>query len=119
MAEDLAVAQSNLALGQSRHLRIVRHHNDRVALTMQIAKKIRNDGLIGGIEIAGRLIRQQDRRIINKRPRNADTLLLAAREFTGQMLNSIAKTNPFQSSLGLGFIRHRMKILRQHHVFNR
>ena len=78
MAEDLAVAQSNLALGKSRHLWIVRHHNDRVALTMQIAKKVRYNRLVGRIEIPGRLIRKQQRGLVHQRPRDRHTLLLAA-----------------------------------------
>ena len=69
------MAQRNLPLRQPRHLRIMRHHHDRVSIAMQILQQLRHNRLIRRIQIPRRLIRQQNRRIIN--------LSAATRESTG------------------------------------
>jgi hypothetical protein len=78
VAEDLPMAQRDLPLGKASHLRIMRNHNDRMAVVVQVLQQLSDDRLIRRIQIARRLIRQQNRRVIDQRSRNADPLLLAA-----------------------------------------
>ena len=90
------MAQRNLPLRQPRHLRIMCHHHNRVSIAMQILQQLRHNRLIRRIQIPRRLIRQQNRRIINQRPCNANPLLLPTRQLTRQMRNAIP--NPTFSS---------------------
>ena len=48
------------------------------------------------IEIAGRLIRQNQLRFVDQRPRNSDALLFAARELVRPMLQAFAQSDSLQ-----------------------
>ena len=119
MTEDLTVAEGDLALGESGHLWVVGDHDDGVALTMKFAQKVCDDGLVGSIEIAGGFIGEKDWWVVNQRPRNTYALLFTTRQLFGEVVNAVAKTDSLEGCFGLGFIRHGMKVLREHYVFNR
>ncbi len=83
MAEDLAVVESDPAVGESRHLGIVGDHDNGVALVMQVGQQVGDDLLVGGVKVSSGLVGQQDGRVIDESPGDADALLLAAGELTG------------------------------------
>ena len=58
--------------------RIVRDHADRRATLMKLAEQIHHRLAVLGIEIAGWLVREQNRRIARDSSRHRDTLLLPA-----------------------------------------
>ena len=78
LLDDAAVEQVDLSLGKTRIAGIVRHHADRRALTMQIAQQIHHRFAIGGIEVTGRLMLEQDRGRTRQRACDSDALLLTA-----------------------------------------
>ena len=88
MTENLAMAQRNLALSERGHLGVVGDHDDGVALGVQVLEQFGDDRLVGGVEVAGRLVGQKNRWVIDEGAGDADTLLLAAGEFTGQMIDA-------------------------------
>jgi hypothetical protein len=49
-----------------------------------------------GIEVAGRLVGQQQHRLVGQRPGDGDALLLAARQLRRPMLEALAKPQPLQ-----------------------
>ena len=76
-----AVAQRQLRFGQRRQRRVVRHqHQGRLARMIDGQQQIHDVPAVGAVEIAGRLVGEQDRRIVGQRAGNRDPLLLAAGE---------------------------------------
>ena len=85
MAEDLAVAERDLALGERGHLGIVSDHDDGVALAMQVLQQFGDDLLVGGVEVAGGLVGEEDGWVVDEGAGDADALLFAAGELAGQV----------------------------------
>ena len=52
------------------------------------------------VEIAGRLVGQQQRRLHHQRPRNRDALLLAAGQLARPMLQTFGQSDPSQEIRG-------------------
>lgn len=117
MTEHLAVAESDLSLRQSGHLGIVGDHDNGVALGMEVLKKLSDDLLIGGVEIARRFVREEDGWVVDECAGDTDSLLLATGELAGEMLSPMTQADAFESGAGLFFIGHGMKVLREHYVF--
>src|ERR1700691_5241623 len=61
----------------------MRHLNDRRTLLIQVAEQFHDFLGLRRMEISGRLIREQQRRFMNDRPRDPDQLLLSAGELAG------------------------------------
>lgn len=118
MAEDFAVAESDLALCKSGHFWVVRHHDDGVAVAVQVFEQLGDDLLIGCVEVAGWFVSEQDRRIIDEGAGDADALLFAAGEFAGQVVGAMAEANFFECATGFGFVGHGVEVLREHDVFD-
>ena len=80
-AGDAAVAQRDGHVGERGQLGIVRHQHDRrLARAIDLEQQL--DDLAAGlaVEVAGRLVGEEERRIVGERARDGDALLLAARE---------------------------------------
>ena len=72
-----------------RHVRVVRDdENRRAERDVQIADEPQNVGAGLRVEIACRLVRQQDRRIHRQRARNGDALALSARQLVRKMVHA-------------------------------
>ena len=76
-----ALLEVQRPLGARRGVRIVRHHDDGLAV-LAVERLQQVEDLVAGlaIEVAGRLVAEQQRRIGDDRARDADALLLAARQ---------------------------------------
>src|SRR6185295_17015421 len=88
--DDAAVAQGDGALAALRHGHVVRDDDDRRAEAgVQVADQREN--LLAGarVEVAGRFVGEQDRRIDRQRARDRDALPLAAGELVGQMMQAV------------------------------
>src|SRR5207248_730078 len=73
---------------------------------IQLAEK-RVDSFAGGlVEVAGRLVGEQQARLQNQRPGQCDPLLLAARELAGLVIEAVAEPDDLQhlARLGLGLL---------------
>ena len=86
---------------------------------MQLAEKSDHDFFVGFVEVPGGLIGQDQLRLIDQRPRNRHALLLSAGKLRRQMRQAVAQSHALQRFRGLPFVRDTVKILRQHHVFER
>src|SRR5256886_8766617 len=75
-------------------VRIVRHHHDGL-LEFLVQPLEQREHLFGGlaIQIAGRLVRHQDRGIARDGPRDRHALLLAARELARIMVHAVGKAD--------------------------
>src|SRR2546430_15365119 len=76
---------------------IVGHHHDRLAV-IAIERLQQLEDLVAGfsIEIARRLVAEQQRRIRDDGPRDADTLLLSTRELAWIVFRAIGQTDDFE-----------------------
>src|SRR2546425_10412490 len=61
LLDDAAVEQVDGAVGVTRIPRVVRHHTEGGAAPVQLAQKLHDRLAALGIEVPGRLVRQQDR----------------------------------------------------------
>src|SRR5437016_437637 len=77
-AHDPAVEQMDFSIRVSRKACIVRDHADGRAPTVQLAQQLHHLLAICGIEIAGRLIREENDRLARDRTRDGHALLLAS-----------------------------------------
>ena len=63
---------------------VVRHEDDALAVLMREVAQQRDDLIPGlAVEVASRLVGQDDARVIGERPGDGNPLLLAARELRG------------------------------------
>ncbi len=65
----------------------------RAVARMQIDQQIEDGRTRDGVEVAGRLVREQQRWIDDERSRNRDSLLLATGELRWQRIAAVAKTH--------------------------
>ena len=80
-----------------RSLRVMRDHNDRlIEFLVKLAKHLKHDRRIFSVEITCRLVREYDRRTIDHRPGQSDTLLLAAGKLKRFVVHFIFKLQEFQ-----------------------
>ena len=79
-------------LGARRGVRIVRHHDDGLALLL-VQRLQQVEDLVArlAVEVAGGLVAQQERRIGDDRARDADALFLAARQLARLVLGALAQ----------------------------
>ena len=92
-----ALVEVQRALRALGRVRIVRDHDDRLAV-LAVERLQQVEDLVAGlaIEIAGRLVAEQQRRVGDDRARDADALLLAARELARVVLGAIGEADDLQ-----------------------
>src|SRR6185503_8382697 len=76
--DDAAVEQVNSAIGVRGVARIVRDHADRGAAAMQFAQQLHHCFAILRVEVTGRFVREQNRRLAGDGAGHGDALLLTA-----------------------------------------
>ena len=90
----LSVPDLEDAVGQFPRFGIVGDHHDRPARCSELAQQ-RQDLFAGlGIQAAGRLVGQDDRRIVDDRPRDGNSALLAPRELGRKSLDAFFRSRP-------------------------
>src|ERR1044071_5396883 len=107
------------AIGETGNNRIMRDHDDGASLGVHFTQLAENDFFIHGVKVAGRLVGQNDVRIVYKSAGDADALLLAAGKLRRQMLGAVFEADLVERGQRFGLVRHAMKVLRQHDVFKR
>ena len=93
---DLPVKEVDGPVGHVRIPRIVRDHANRGAIIMQLLEQPHHCVAVPGVEVARRLIRQQDERLADDRPRDRDTLLLAARQLIRVVPRAVSKPHSLE-----------------------
>ncbi len=82
-------------------VRLVGHQDDRDALLhVQSLEDAHDLGAGLGIQVAGRLVGQDDARLVDQRPRDGDALLLPAGQLVGPMVDAVAQPYRLQGALG-------------------
>ena len=79
MLYDPPIEEINHAIRVISVPRIVGYHADRRSALMKLAEEIHHRFAVLGIEIAGRFVGEQNRRIASDSPRYRHALLLTAR----------------------------------------
>ena len=71
-------------------VRIVRNHHDRLLeVLVQPLQNLQHFCCGMAVEVTGRFVRQQQRRIADNRARDGDALFLSAGELLGQVMNPV------------------------------
>ena len=113
------IPQMQNPAGRLRDRQVMGDLDNGVSLPVQFLKQTQNFPAGGGIQRAGRLIRQQQRRSAHKSAGNGHTLLLAALKLAGPVLQPV-----FQPHAGQAFPGDRFRLpvgeapqqQRHHHI---
>src|SRR5215217_5790120 len=128
LVDDPAVRQEDDPVGIRRRRRIVRDHDDRlVVLLHRVAQEGQQLGAGARIEVAGRLVGEDDLGPAHQGPGGGDPLLLSARELAREMIEAIAQADgvddlviPVAIHLGPGDVDRQRDVLggreRRHQV---
>ena len=82
----MTVAEANRPRGIGRHVRFVRHHENRDApVPIEANEKLHDLDTAGAVQIAGRLVREEHRRFGDDGACNRDALHLPPRELGGRV----------------------------------
>lgn len=119
VAEDLSVAEGDASLGEAGHLGVVGDHDDGVAVAVEVLEEVGDDLLVGGVEVSGGFVGEEDGRVVDEGASDADALLLSAGEFAGEVAGAITEAYAGESLAGFGFVGHGVEVLGEHDVFER
>src|SRR6266511_3657067 len=122
VALDDAVAQVDLAAGVRRDVMLVGDQHDRLAGPEQLLEQSHDLFAGGRVEVAGRLVGEQDRRLVHEGAGDRDALALAARQLVRLVVHAVAQAHAFEGPRGLGAPlpgRHPGVDQRQLHVVER
>ena len=101
----MAVLERNRAATDTPdHLAVMRGDDHGRPARVHLAKQIHDFERQVRIEIAGRLVRQHDLRIVDEGAGNGDALLLAAGELFGMSIHPVLQADPFQHLKGLALL---------------
>src|SRR5436190_12538763 len=94
IAADETVAECDDARRVLGNVGLVRHEHDAdAALDVQLLKDAHHLDAGARIEVAGRLVGEQQRRVVHERARDGDALLLPARELIRMMVDAVAEAD--------------------------
>src|SRR3954454_24964266 len=99
LLDDAAVEEVYGAVGVAREARVVRDHADGRAAAVQLAQELHHRLAVLRVEVAGRLVGEEDRRLARERARTRDALLLAAGELRGIVLHPVQHADALQRRL--------------------
>ena len=91
---DTAVNEGHLAAGEGADIALMGDHHDGPALDVQFGEQFQDRVAGRGVKVAGRLVREQNRRVVGQRAGDRRALLLASREGGRQLVGLIADTHP-------------------------
>src|SRR6478609_661541 len=111
--------QFQATVGQTGDNRIMRDHDDGASLGVHFTKLAEHDFFVHGVEVAGGLVGQNDVRIVDQGPGDADALLFAAGKLRRQMLSAVFESDLVERGQRFGLVRHAVEVLRQHDVLKR
>ena len=100
VARDLAVENLDHARHALRQFLVVRDHQHRLALAYDFVEQVKDIVRIARVEVARRLVGDDQGRIVGQRARNRGALLLAARNRAGQLVHLVGQPDDFQQMLG-------------------
>jgi hypothetical protein len=99
LVNDASIKQMDGAIRVLRVSRIVSHHADRCPFAIQFAQQIHDGFAVAGVQIAGGLVREQNRWSASKRPSHSHSLLLTAGKLRWVMLHAMRHADLLQRLL--------------------
>jgi hypothetical protein len=100
VSADPPIPHTDDALGAIGNFLTVRHQNESHAfVAMQVLEEIEHLSRSVGIEVAGRLVGEQQHWIVSQRSRNSDTLPFANRKLRWSMMEAMAHAHELQQLL--------------------
>jgi len=88
----LAIAHGDLAVARLGQNRIVRNHDDGVALVVEVVQHLHDLTAGGGVEVAGGLVGKDNVRLVDQCPGDGDALALTAGKLGRLMFEPVAET---------------------------
>src|SRR3974390_2963915 len=115
---ETALVDVELARGVRRGARIVRHHDDGLALLLiENLDQVQDVLRALAVEIAGRLVAHQQRWVGDERARDGDALLLTAGELGGLVLGAVGEAHELECRLHVALaLRARQVREQQRHL---
>jgi hypothetical protein len=113
------VLQPDLAAGAGGDGGGVGHEDEGVAALVEVAEDRHDHGLVDGVEVAGGLVGEDQRRLVDQGAGDGDALLLAARELARQVVEALAQPDAAQGLFGFTTVGHAVDVLGQHDVLQR
>ena len=83
-------------LAARRHALVMGNDDDRDALLVEPGQDVQDLLARAAVEIARRLVGEQERRVVHERPRDGNALLLAPGELRRFMMQAIGKPDFFE-----------------------
>ena len=91
---DLSIPDANLPGSQVCNLILMRHHDQcHSPLLLDPNQDLHDPRRIHAVQVSGRLIGQQDLRIVSQRPRNRHPLPLSRRELVGILPHALLQAH--------------------------
>jgi hypothetical protein len=84
------------AVGGARVARVVRHHADGRAAAVQVVQQLDDRFAVGRVEVAGRLVGEQDEGLTRQRSGDRDALLLTAGQLARKVFRAVRHADLFQ-----------------------
>ncbi len=84
------------SLGARGHVRLVRHHDDRAALAVEILEQVKYFTRRRRVQVASRLIGQDKLRVIDKTAGDGHALLLAAGKLRRPVVEPLRQADHFR-----------------------
>src|SRR6185436_8361290 len=100
VGEHLAVAQMHLPPGVRRDVGLVSHQHHRVPLGVELVEQRHDLGRGCRVEVAGRLVGEEDRRVVDQGAGDRHALALAARQLVGIVVHAVAQAYPLEGAAG-------------------
>lgn len=100
-------------VGNLANVNIMRDDDQGVPLGVQLAENIQHDFFVRRVQVAGRLVSQNDLGLVDERAGDTDALLLTSLKLCRQMMQASTQPYRFQCEARFGFIGHAVEILRQ------
>jgi hypothetical protein len=100
LREDPAVFDDERAIRMRCDSFAVGYQDERLPLAHKASKDLEDFPLRLCVEISGRLVREDERRTVDERPRDGYTLLFAAGELARQMLETMRQSHRIENLSG-------------------
>src|SRR5207302_8929596 len=97
---DFSVAEHQHTLRKLRDVALVGHHDNGQALVVQALKHFHDLDRSAAVQVARRLVGQQNRRPVHQRSRDRHTLLLSARHLRRKMFGAVGQSNHLERFRG-------------------
>lgn len=90
------VGHADDAVGEGFQRDVMGHHDHRDLLVdVQVYQNLHHDVRAARVQVPGRLVEQEDRRVVRDGTRDGDTLLLTARELVREVVETAAQPDLF------------------------